>query len=121
MVEEHLRLAHLRNRNPDRPGVELHPGDRRALVRLGVGTRHDAVLAGSARHGGDVRLQRIEIHEQRRGVQVPHRDPELGGFAASSAGLDLGAGEPLHGPGGKNRSGGAGGAQKTSSGQALLG
>jgi DNA-binding YbaB/EbfC family protein len=64
---EDLRLADRRHRQPDRPGVELAPGDLRALVGLGVRPERAAALGGGPRHPGDVAVQHVGVDDQRGG------------------------------------------------------
>ena len=69
-----FRLARLRERDPRRARRELQAPDLRDLVRLGVRTQPDAGLQGAGRHALDVLLDDVEVHDDRRRVEI--RDEE---------------------------------------------
>ncbi|GAA3131986.1 hypothetical protein GCM10020001_062750 [Nonomuraea salmonea] len=58
-------LPQRRHREPPRTGGQLHRGDLRRHVRLGVRRQLQAVIAGEGRHRGDVVLQRVAVHHHR--------------------------------------------------------
>ena len=69
-VGHHLGLAQLGAGDPGGTGLDLHPGDLGRLVGLGVGAEPDPGPAGDGGHLGQVRLQRVQVDQQRRGVQL---------------------------------------------------
>ena len=63
-------LARLLDADADRAGADLQPGDRRALVHLGVRAQAHAALAGEGRHRREVALHRVEVDHQGRRVDI---------------------------------------------------
>ena len=68
-----LGLAELGATNSTRAGVELHLGQRRRLVRLGVRPIGDAGLGRKIPHARDVALQRVGVDHQHRRIEVLDR------------------------------------------------
>ena len=67
-----LGLGDLGHRHPDRTRPAQQVGDRRALERLGMGTPRHASRAEVAGHAVDVLLERLEIDQESRRIQLIH-------------------------------------------------
>ena len=68
--DERLRLADLLAADADGAALELRERDLRALVRLRVRAQRDAGAAHRVRHQVEVALERVEVDDERRGVDV---------------------------------------------------
>jgi len=64
----HFGFAQFGAGNTDGPRLELQMRDRGALVRFRMGTPVGTARFHIGRHGFDIRFQRIEIDQHRRGI-----------------------------------------------------
>ena len=67
---QHLGLAQLGAGDADGAGRKLHPGQRGALVRLGVRPQAHRAVPEIVGHTLDVGLDRLDIQAQRRSVEL---------------------------------------------------
>ncbi len=77
MLEHRNRFTHLRGADSDGPALQLQAGNRRAFVGLRMWAAGDSVRRDGLLHRGEVRLECVEVHAERRRVQLPLRDVGL--------------------------------------------
>jgi hypothetical protein len=95
-LDHHLGLPELRDGDPGRASVQLHPRDVGALVGLRVGPKAHAGLVGDPLQVGDVSLEHLEVDHQRGGVEVGRDGPHRSDGAPAARGRT--AVGRLHGP-----------------------
>ena len=80
--DERLRLADLLATDADGAALELRERDLRALVRLAVRAQRDTRAAHRVGHQVEVALERVEVDDQRRSVDVVDGIAGSGGRAS---------------------------------------
>ena len=78
-AHQRFRLADLLHALADRALRDLPQRDRRRLVRLGMRAHAHAGRARKLGHFRDVAIERVEIDDQRRRIDVCDRSTDLGG------------------------------------------
>ena len=78
-AHQRFRLADLLHALADRAVRDLPQRDRGRFVRLGMRTHAHAGRAGKLRHFRDVAVERVEVDDQRRRIDVCDRSTDLGG------------------------------------------
>ncbi len=71
-----LGLGDLGHRHPDRARPAQQVRDRRALERLGMGTPRHPTCPEVARHQVDVLLERLQVDQEGRRIQLAHRQAD---------------------------------------------
>ncbi len=87
--DEGLGLADFLAADADRAALDLGMRDVRALVRLRVRAQRNAGAAHGVRHQVEVALERVQVDDERRGVDVVDRVAGTGGKALHQAHRNL--------------------------------
>ena len=80
-IDHRLGLADLLHAHADRAELDLLQRDDRAFVGLGVRPQPDAGAGDALGQAAQIALERVEIDDQRRGVDLVERHADLGGRA----------------------------------------
>ena len=80
-IDHRLGLADLLHAHADRAQLDLLQRDDRAFVGLGVRARLDRAAGDALRQAAQIALERVEIDDQGRGVDLVERHADLGGRA----------------------------------------
>ena len=80
-IDHRLGLADLLHADPDRAELDLLQRDDRAFMRLGVRPQPHPAARRPARQALQIALERVEIDDQRRGIDLVERHADLGGRA----------------------------------------